>query len=240
MSDITNYHDDDDGFDGSLGGGRLIKGPILRWNETNGWLDRDGLRPPEPLLVLACTEALQCWKNKKPIETITTKPLPELETLNAAVPKAEWELGLNNQPRPPWVHQVIVYLINPADAGFFTYLNNTIGARIAYDNLREKVITMRALRGARVVPLVKLGHRPMKTAFGPKHRPEFEIVSWRSIGSGGDAISGPKAPQLTGPATTEAKAPKPETPGEAAKTVAALEEISVPTAAEEMADRIPW
>jgi hypothetical protein len=36
MSDITNYHDDDDGYSGSLVSGRLIKGQLLRWNEPNG------------------------------------------------------------------------------------------------------------------------------------------------------------------------------------------------------------
>jgi hypothetical protein len=246
MNDVTHSHDDD-GFDGSLTGGGLIKGVILRWSESGAWVDRDGLRPPEILLALACTEALQCWRGKKPVETIIAKPLPDVRALSAAVPRSEWEPGLDNQPKPPWVHQVIIYLINPADAGYFTYLNSTVGARIAFENLREKVITMRALRGARVVPLVKLTHRPMKTAFGMKHRPEFEIVSWRNLGGDSGALSSPKIPRLSGPAIAEAKpetkpATKPDTPasGEAAKTIAALGEVSLPTAAEALADEIPW
>jgi hypothetical protein len=245
MSDITHSHDDDDGFGGSVtSGGRLIKGAILRWNETNGWLDRDGLRPPEMLLVLACTEALQCWRGKKPVETITSKPLPDVAALNDAAPQAEWEPGLDNRPKPPWVHQVIIYLINPADAGFFTYLNATVGARIAFDVLREKVITMRALRGTRVVPLVRLTHRPMKTAFGMKHRPEFEVVGWRNLGGDGGALPAPNAPQLSGPVTAEAKPetakPEASVTGEAAKTIATLGEVSIPTTGEQLADEIPW
>ena len=247
MSKITPYHDDDDGFDGALTSGRLIKGTILRWNETNGWLDRDGLRPPEPLLVLACSEALQRWQNKRPIETITSKPLPDLQDLNAAVPQQEWEPGLDGRPKPPWVHQVLVYLIDPASAGFYTYLNSMVGARIAWDQLREKVITMRALRGVRVVPLVKLTHRPMKTAFGMKHRPEFEIVGWRNLGGepplGGQPptpIAGPAAPKTpTAAETSDSAAPKvPTTAGEA--TIAVMEEVNMPTTAEEMDDCIPW
>jgi hypothetical protein len=72
MSNVTQYHDenDDDGFQGSVTSDRLIKGTILRWNETNGWIDRDGLRPPELLLVLACKEALQCWKQKRVVDEI--------------------------------------------------------------------------------------------------------------------------------------------------------------------------
>jgi hypothetical protein len=107
MSEVTKYHDDnDDGYSGSLTSGRLIKGQLLRWNETSGWIDRDGLRPPEILLAIALSEALQCWKGKKPIETITAKPLPNVDDLNEAVPKSEWEPGLDGQPKPPWQHQV--------------------------------------------------------------------------------------------------------------------------------------
>ena len=41
---------------------------------------------------------------------------------------------------------------------------------------------MRALRGARVVPVVRLSHRPMKTSFGMKHRPEFEVDRLAPVG----------------------------------------------------------
>jgi hypothetical protein len=235
MTSVTQYQNDDDGFSGSVTDGKLIKGQILRWNETNGWTDRDGLRSPEILLVLGCTEALQRWKDKKPLETITAKPLPEINDLNAAVSPSEWEPGLDGRPKPPWVHQVVVYLIDPTSAGFFTYLNSTIGARIAWDHLRERVITMRALRGAKVVPMVKLGHRPMKTNFGMKHRPDFEIISWRSLGAD-QAIGAPEQRKISGPTPTE---PKP-TSTAAEETLSTMKEVKVPSTAEEIADQIPW
>ena len=89
MSAVTHYDDDDDGYSGSIASGRLIKGQLLRWNETNGWLDRDGLRPPEIMLAPVLSEALQCWKGKKPVETITAKPLPDVNVLNSAVRASE-------------------------------------------------------------------------------------------------------------------------------------------------------
>ena len=64
MSDITQYHDDDDGYGGSLTSGRLIKGQILKWNETSGWCDRDGLRPPEIMLAIAISEACSAGKTR--------------------------------------------------------------------------------------------------------------------------------------------------------------------------------
>jgi hypothetical protein len=210
------------------------------------------------VLVLAVTEAVQHWKNKKLAEPpITTKPLPDIAILNAAVPKEEWGLGLDGRPKPPYVHVYVVYLIDPADGSIFTYLNHTIGARVAFEKLRERVITMRALRGARCIPLVNLERRPFRTAFGPRHRPEFKIVGWRTLGGDGEVISGSKTPQLSGPPSAEAKAGvKPETPasaeakaeakpempatGEAAKTIDALGKVSLPTAAEELADEVPW
>lgn len=131
---------------------------------------------------------------------------------------------------------------------------------------------MRALRGVRVVPVVKLTHRPMKTSFGMKHRPEFEIVGWKRLGGeGGDALPGSPPKQLTIPvaAPTQkpeqptSEEPKPETPASDPKpkpepapasdpkpqpkassvadaTLAALEEVSMPTLSEELGDSIPW
>ena len=39
----------------------------------------------------------------------------------------------------------------------------------------------------------------MKTSFGMKHRPEFEVLDWRHWGGDGSAVSGPATPQLSGP-----------------------------------------
>jgi hypothetical protein len=255
MNEITKIDDYDDGFGGSITSG-FIRGQILRWSDTGGWADRDGLRPPQELLVLACHEALRRWKGKR-AESITAKPLPDSKELNAAIPVTEWELGIDSKPRPPWEHVAIVQLIDPCTAGLFTYLNSTIGAHIAWDVLREKVRTMRALRGERVLALVRLSTRPMKTTnFGMKTRPEFEIVGWRLLGggsgnvaggSGPKPIEGPKAIENWPPATPPAESRPAENGPPQKKPLAAadaalstMEEVSFPSLSEEMDDTVSW
>jgi hypothetical protein len=256
MNEITKIEDDDDGFGGSIANSRLIRGQILRWSDTGGWSDRDGLRPPNELLVLASNEALQRLKSKK-VENITDKPLPDPSELNAAIPTAEWEVGIDSKPRPPWAHMAMVYLIDPATAGVFTYLNSTVGAHIAWDVLRERVKTMRALRGERVLPLVRLSTRPMKTKVGMKTRPEFEIIGWRLLGGGGGNVGGGSGPKViegpkaierlpeTPPAASESSPAEnfpvqKKTPKAADATVSTMEKVSFPSVAEQMDDSIPW
>jgi hypothetical protein len=197
MTNDLVVHEDEDGFQGGLNSsGRLLKGLFLKWSESTHWIDRDGLTPPSPLLVVAIKPVLQRFKDNK-VEIIDTFPLPDPKELNAAIPTSEWQIGLDGKPRPPWQHTVVVYLVNLATAQFYTYANATIGAHIAYDNLKEAVITMRALRGSKVMPLVGLAERPMKTKFGMKTRPHFEILDWKTPG-GEDSTALPNkpAPQL--------------------------------------------
>jgi hypothetical protein len=197
---------DDDGYRGSLGAGRLIKGSVARWSDAEGWQDRDGIALPSPLFVPAIREVLQRWKDSRP-EVIDALPLPNPDDLNSAIPVKEWETGLDGNPRPPWAHTVVAYLIDPSAGGTYTFASPTIGAHIAVDQLRESVATMRILRGARVMPLVNLSERPMKTKFGMKTRPHFEIVDWKTPGDRTALPTDPPPSQLPGAA---AHAPDPE------------------------------
>jgi len=173
----------DDGFDDGGFEDRLIKGSILR--AVDGmWSSRDGDDPPSALIALSTTEALQRWEDQKPAETIIKQggqALPDVDALNAKIPKKKWEPGLDGAPRTPWVKRYVVYLLDPRDASLFTFLNSTAGARIAVRELKDKVSMMRALRGAHVVPLVELSAKPMKTQFGVKQRPFFKIIDWRNL-----------------------------------------------------------
>jgi len=165
---------------------RVIQGDILKCVDGHYSL-RDGTAvPPDTrLLAIATGDALQCWRDQTVIEVIPKRPgeeLPDIDALNGKVPRDQWEIGLDGQPRPPWQHVYLAYLINVQDASIYTFINNTIGCRIAVERLRDRMQWMQALRGKRVVPLVKPDAKPMRTKFGQKIRPEFTIVEWREIG----------------------------------------------------------
>jgi hypothetical protein len=180
----------DDGFDNADNADRLIQGSIIRCVD-GVWSARDGSDLPSVLIALATTEAVQRWENQKPAETIvrqTGQSLPDINTLNAKIPKKKWEAGLDGQPRAPWVLQYIVYLLDPRDASVFSYINSTAGARIAVRELKDKVAMMRKLRGVNVVPLIELSAKPMKTQFGMKQRPFFKIIDWRDLGGSQTAV----------------------------------------------------
>src|SRR5215831_12779015 len=91
------------------GGGvrqRLLRGTLLKWSEVDGYFDRDGVRPVEgPYLLWAMENGYQRWKAQILVDEIIDKPLPDLDQLNGAIPKSEWEPGLDGHPRIPYSHQ---------------------------------------------------------------------------------------------------------------------------------------
>jgi hypothetical protein len=176
-------------FDGGEYSDQLVKGTILKCVDGR-WSARDGtvLVPDGTYLSLGTTEALQHWEDGMPSEPILKKAgkdLPDVDELNAKIPQEDWEEGLDGNPRPPWQHVWIAYLVRTTDAMTFTFINGTTGARLAVQKLAGQVNNMRVFRGANVVPIIKLDAKQMKTNYGLKMRPSFEIVDWRElVGSG--------------------------------------------------------
>src|SRR5262249_55673041 len=190
-----------------------IIGPILAWNIDDDWHSRDGeeLKKDDVYGVIRTFECMQCRGDGELIDTIMPTPgdeLPDVDKLNEQIPEKEWPKGLDGQPRKPWVKQRVVHLVRPADAAVFTYINSTVGARIATDRLREKVDAMQMLRGRFVMPLVKLSSREMKTQYGKKRRPEVAAVDWRIVGGEGEPVpvlpAPPSKPIGTAPKDTPA------------------------------------
>src|SRR5262249_5397468 len=185
-----------------LSSDRVTRGTPARWAETTSWVDRDGLPIPSPVMIVGYVTILRRWKDNKP-DDITEHPLPDPEELNATIPQAEWDIGLDGRPRKPWALTYVIYMVNLKNGTLFTYANSTFGAMLCYTNLEEQVAVMRMLRGEHVYPIANLDRRPMKTAFGMKTRPHLEIIDWRTPGNS-QLMPQASAPQLPGPAIATA------------------------------------
>jgi hypothetical protein len=218
-----------DTFD--LGEG-VIKGSLAKWSAEEGWHDRDGVDLPSPMIVIGTQHVVQRFKDKKLVNTILP-PLPDLDELNNAVPRDEWELDLNGKPRPPYALFHVAYLLNPIDASLYTCINASVGTGIAVDRLESRMKLMRHLRGANVNPVVTLGEAPMKTRFGMKTRPEFVIKDWRSFGPT-TIEAQPQTPRLAPPTVPT---PEPRTIDKYVEIVG--RKVKPVSLAEELNDAVP-
>jgi hypothetical protein len=144
------------------------------------------------------TRALQHWRDGKPIVTIVEKDgeLPDVDDLNSEIPESEWELGKFGKLRAPWQLNYVIYLLNVETGELYTYINDTMGASIAYNRLREKFDLMQRLRSPNVLPQVRLDSKPMKLKSGAlKLRPEFTPLKWHELNAGAAGIEQKPAAQ---------------------------------------------
>jgi hypothetical protein len=157
--------------------------------------------PPDPnyrSIAIGIAHTLQCWKDQEKIDEIFDHPLPDVDDLNASVPKETWGIGLNGEPRPPWSHAYKVFLLDTETGERVIYANNTAGAKIAYGRLKDQVQWMRRMKGCNVVPRVKLSQAPMPTRYGLKKRPHFEVIEWLNLDGGTPSLpDSSNSPQLT-------------------------------------------
>lgn len=191
-NDVAVYeHSEYDGYDDAEVSDRVIQGSILK--QIDGRTSVDGVPFPDtPLIAVDIKKIAQRWGNQIPLETIVHhpgEPLPNIDELNSRIPQSQWEPGLDGQPRPPWQMQIAVYLLDPATGEMFTFINSTTGHRIAVEHLVDQVKYMRGLRGNRIVPIVKVGAKPMKTKFGVKMRPAFTVIEWRDLSGSAQQIA---------------------------------------------------
>ena len=207
-----------DGFPLEISSTRVSHGTPARWTETTGWRDRDGLPIPDTMLVIYYFKALRSWVNKRATYNIDD-PLPNLDELNASIPRSEWPIGLSGEPEKPWKFVYVFYLVDFKTGTMFTYEHDTFGAMLCYDALHEAVTVQRMLRGSHVFPVVHMEQRPWKSArFGPQMRAHLQPTGdWRTPGNLQPVLQAP-APQISGPTTTAASTPTPTTPVTPANT----------------------
>ena len=190
-----------------------INGPFVKFLDGEWTIGGMPIDDPYRPIALAVAHTYTRWRDQSVIDEIADKPLPDLEELNAAIPKEEWELDMDGKPRPPWSNTFKIFFLDTATGERSIYATNTIGGKIAWGRLLDKVKWIRRLRGENVFPRVELDVAPMKTRFGMKKRPDFKILEWVDLNSG-TPLPAADAPQL--------------------------QKVEEPTVAEDLNDEIPW
>jgi hypothetical protein len=186
---FAGYNDDVAGQDSQSS--RVIQGNVLRFDNAGSWSNRSADEPfahERELIMVEIARVSQKWLNSAPVETRFIppgEPMPDTGDLNAACPREEWTKDLNGNSRGPWQNQTVVYLLDLENMERFTFLTGTIGGNIAISEIVDKVKMMRRYRGANVYPAVRLKSKPMKTKFGTRPRPHFEVRRWITLGGGG-------------------------------------------------------
>jgi len=221
---------------------RLLQGTKAKC--VDGRWSADDLPLPERLLVVGHTRGLQCWKDGELLDELDERDgmLPDPDELNGQIPQKEWETGLDGNPKPPWALVHVVYLVDPQTAELYTALNSTLGMRMAYERLVNKLDVMQRLRGANVTAIVKPDARPFKTKkAGTKLRPEFTILDWREIGAAKPQPAALSPPNDAAAATTPSAEGSPSNQPAAATTAETIGKPVKPlTVEEEINDGIPF
>src|SRR5262249_28681474 len=88
---------------------------------------------------------------------------------------------------------------NPENMERVTFVTGTVGGGICVRDLIERVKLKRRLQ-PNAYPLLRMSHVFMKTRFGGRQRPHFDVVDWIQLG-GDAALPASEAPKLAGPTT---------------------------------------
>jgi hypothetical protein len=212
----------------------IIQGNLIKFTNEATWVLRDGAELPAnlELIVVDVARIVQKWWDGQPVEgaTIILEPhqkFPDIEEMNAKVPRKEWIEGPDGKPRGPYQAQHVVYLLDPKPMDKYTFPTGTTGGRIAVGDLRDKIVWRRRLQGPNVYPVITLSDTFFPTRYGGRQRPHFEIMRWVRLGGEGGEVEAlpPPTPPPVQQTTAQSDLP--------------LKEVQEPSLAEEMDDGIP-
>ena len=148
---MVDMPDDDDGFnDPPSNRGN----DFFRYDEDNGWRDRDGVpnNPEAVYIIIKIGECAIGWFEERQ-RVITAKPL-DLDKLNNEIPVEYWPIGkFSGKQEPPYKLGVFVLLVNPETGATYKFVHHTVGACMAFEELKEATSVMRRLRGENVYPV---------------------------------------------------------------------------------------
>ena len=186
----------DDGFAvAERGGTNLIKGTILKFADSTYKANKTEIVQQAPqgpaFVVVGIVTAWVHWKDGKPTHKITHtgQTHPYREDMGD-LDQAEWPIGIGGTPSDPHKDTRYVYLINLRSGKTYTFITDTIGGRQAVGELKDAIGIVRQARPG-ALPVVQLATGSMKSRYGMRPKPSFEIVEWR----GGTPAAPAQAPQ---------------------------------------------
>jgi hypothetical protein len=233
---VDNFAGWDDGVEGDdrPENAGIIQGTLVKFSAEGQWVDREGNEISGELELVAADviRLVQKWQDQKPVETIILQPhqkFPDVEAMNEAVPRDEWEEGPAGL-HGPWQAQHLLYLVNLETMDKYSFPSSTIGGRVAIRDLRDRIMWMRRLKGSDVYPVVVLGRSWMNTKYGGRWRPTFIIKRWVRLG-GSQAEALPPSP-VTPPTSIAA-------PVQQVAPQSGVPEVPEPSLKEELNDEIP-
>jgi hypothetical protein len=199
-----------DGFDGYTdeveGGEEQVagRGPPSKFTNEADWLHNEEPMPEGDYLVPKVERVVVCWQDGLPdpdkSRTLGPKePWPDVDALNAAVPKEDWHEGPDGHMHGPYQRQYIVHLLHLDKMKRYWWPTSTVGGGMCVRELVEATNWKRTFFGPSTFAIVKLSDTYMKTRFGGRQRPYLEIVRFITIGSDGKALPAPEpsAKQVT-------------------------------------------
>jgi hypothetical protein len=110
------------------------------------------------------------------------------------VDQKDWPLNPNGVPEHPFKWTRYLYLLDVTTGEISTFSSNTVGGRIAINELSDQIAFMRRVRPD-AIPIVALQSRDMPTSHGgTKPRPHFKILGWKTRGDIGsrNLLAGPE------------------------------------------------
>jgi hypothetical protein len=176
---------------------QTIRGTLLKFSDWKWWTGKEATPVPDGtrLVALATAAGWVRWENSKPVEYRMREPgrrLPNRDELGYT-DQSEWEDGPSGEAKDPWANTRWVYLVDPQTAEAFTFSTSSWGGRNAVVALGDQIARMRSVHPD-ATPIVELRAAPMPTKFGPKSKPMFKIVGWKT--AGGEAAA-PVEKQIT-------------------------------------------
>jgi hypothetical protein len=223
---FSGYSDEVEGADGHSSDRGI---PIIKYTNEAKWLFGEELLPPDrEYMVGKIGREMVKWIDGLPGEESYTlepgQPFPDVAELNETVPKEEWHEDPSGRMVGPWVAQHVGYLLDVADMSKFRFPTSTVGGAICISAIVQKTNDKRRFEPG-AFPVVRLSNTYMKTRFGGRQRPHFEVVRWISFDDGA-------------PVTLPSPSTQPQLDNFAEKAKGARI-VAEPTLKQEMGDEVP-